>query len=184
MIDEALTIWEGLEFRRPMLRRQVDPLDEHQLHWVPGDGRRSIAWQLWHIAEVEDNWYRTLVEDQPPRLPLGCALAAMDGNEPPRAWPDKPALLAYLDESRALSAERLEAATPGQLAAQVRDPDYGRRAVRAIWAGIVTSYAWHAGQVALTAKLMPDSPIKVWDFTNWNDPRWRGGGCHDKNDDK
>lgn len=178
MIDEARAIWEGLEFRRPMLRRQVDPLNECQLLWVPGDGRRSIAWQLWHIAEVEDNWYRTLVDDSPPRFPLGCALAAMDNDTPPRTWPDKAQLIAYLDESRALCAGRLEAATAEQLGGLVRDPDYGQRAVRAIWAGIVTSYAWHAGQVALTAKLMPDSPVEVWDFTNWNDPRWRGGGTN------
>ena len=60
MTPAAQAIWSALEFRKPMLLRNVEPLDQQQLLWRPGPGRNSIAWQLWHIAEVEDNWVRSL----------------------------------------------------------------------------------------------------------------------------
>ena len=33
--------------------------------------------------------------------------------------------------------------------------------------GVVTSFAWHAGQIALTAKLLPDTPVKTMRFEYW-----------------
>ena len=57
----ADAIWSGLEFRKPMMLRNVEPLSERLMRWRPDEDRNSIAWQLWHIAEVEENWIRTLV---------------------------------------------------------------------------------------------------------------------------
>ena len=74
MTPHAQAVWSALEFRKPMLIRNVEPLGEDQMCWRPAPGRQSVAWQLWHIAEVEDNWIRTAT------VPIGteraCARAA------------------------------------------------------------------------------------------------------------
>ena len=48
--------------------------------------------------------------------------------------------------------------------AVVEDPDFGRLSVLDVWSGVVTSFAWHAGQIALTAKLLPDTPVTTMQF--------------------
>lgn len=167
MTPWAHAVWEGLQFRLPMLLRNVEPLSEQQLGWTPGEGRKSIRWQLWHIAEVEDNWVRTCQLGEEPRFPFGVALA--DAGEHTR--PGKGRLLEYLLEVRELSRARLEVLTPDDAAKRTRDPDFGELTLSQLWAGVVTSFAWHAGQAAQTSKLLPDSPVEVWDPT-----AWEGGG--------
>ncbi len=83
MTPEAKAIWSALEFRKPMLLRNIEPLDEPQMHWRPAADRNSIAWQLWHIAEVEDNWIRTLVTGEPLRFPFGVQVRAATENDYP-----------------------------------------------------------------------------------------------------
>lgn len=165
MTPEARAVLSALDFRMPMLLRNVEPLDETHLDWIPGPERRSIRWQLWHIAEVEDNWIRQCMLAEPARYPFGVALE--DAGD---LRPTKDELLAYLHEVRGLSRERLAALQPADFERSVHDPDFGEMTVRDLWAGVVTSFAWHAGQVALTAKLLPDSPVTVWTFTPWDDP--------------
>jgi hypothetical protein len=164
MTPQAEAIWSGLEFRRPMLLRNVEPLSPEALMWRPGPGRNPIAWQIWHIAEVEDNWIGTLVEGKPPRLPFGVELRAA----PEDRYPPKARLLGYLAEVRDLSRRRLEAAAAGDFARRVDDPDFGPLSVLDVWLGVVTSFAWHAGQVALTAKLLPRTPVSTMHFGGWS----------------
>ncbi len=166
MTPEARAIWSALEFRKPMVLRNIEPLSEAQMDWIPGEGRKSVRWQLWHICEVEDNWVRRCLLDEPARFPMSVPLA--DATESDR--PSKTRLLAYLDEVRTLSRERLDAMSDGDFDRLVRDPDFGEMPARDLWAGVVTSFAWHAGQIALTAKLMPGSPVTVWNFSEWDDP--------------
>ena len=166
MTPEGLSIWAGLEFRKPMMLRNIEPLSEEQMDWIPGPNRKSVRWQLWHICEVEDNWVRQCLFDEPGRFPMGMALN--DASETDR--PSKRALFDYLDEVRQLSRRRLEAMQELDFSRGVRDPDFGEMEVRTLWAGVVTSFAWHAGQIGLTAKLLPDSPVRVWNFTQWDDP--------------
>jgi hypothetical protein len=163
MTPHAQAIWSGLEFRKPMLLRNVEPLSDEQLRWRPGPGRNPIAWQLWHIAEVEDNWVRSLVTGEPLRFPFGVELR----HAGPDQYPAKSRLLEYLDEVRGLSRQRLEAADPAEFARRVVDPDFGSMSVLQVWSGVVTSFAWHAGQVALTAKLVPQSPVSTMHFSGW-----------------
>ncbi len=165
MIPEAHAILDALEFRMPMLLRNVEPLSEDQLRWIPGENRRSIAWQLWHIAEVEDNWPRMCMLGQPPRFPFGKPLAEASNSD----YSDKLTLLGYLDEVRTITRERLEAHKADDMVRVIHDPDFGDMTVRQLWAGVTTSFAWHAGQVALTAKLIPDTPVHTWTFTGWKD---------------
>jgi hypothetical protein len=68
---EAQVVWASLEFRKPVMLQIVEALAAEQLHWVPPHGRNSIAWLLWHIAEVEDNWIRDLWLGEPRRYPFG-----------------------------------------------------------------------------------------------------------------
>jgi DinB superfamily len=169
MTPEAHAILDALEFRMPMLLRNVEPLSEDQLRWLPGPApsdRKPIAWQLWHIAEVEDNWPRMGMLGEPPRFPLGKALAEAGDD-----YPDKSTLLGYLAEVRTITGERLASVKTGDLDRIIHDPDFGDLTVRQLWAGVTTSFAWHAGQVALTAKLIPDSPVTTWTFTGWDDKK-------------
>lgn len=160
MTPQAQAIWSALEFRKPMLLRNVEPLGEAQVRWRPGPQRNSIAWQLWHIAEVEDNWVRSLVTGEPLRFPFGVDVRAAGDDQ----YPAKARLLAYLDEVRQLTRRRLEAAAAADFEKEVEDPDFGKLTVLDVWSGVVTSVAWHAGQVALTAKLLPQTPVTTMQF--------------------
>ena len=168
MNPTAQTIWDGLEFRRPMMLRNIEPLSEAQMRWIPGTGRNSIAWQLWHNAEVEDNWVADLVLGRALEFPFGVRLA----DAAPEEYPTKDALLAYFTRVRAASKERLAAMTEADFDRTVVYADFGERTVRAIWMGVVTGFVWHAGQIALTAKLLPDSPVTVQTFDYLNTDRW------------
>ncbi|MCZ6835260.1 MAG: DinB family protein [Planctomycetota bacterium] len=171
MIDEAKSIWAGLEFRKPMLLRNIEPMSEVQLRWIPGEGRASIAWQLWHIAEVEDNWARQHITNEPLHFPFGVQVREAGNSE----YPSKEALIGYLHDVRKLSRVRLEEASPEDFLRQVIDKDYEDLNVRGVWAGVITSFAWHAGQIALTAKLLPGTPVQTMQFGYWKDKAWRRG---------
>lgn len=160
---EARSVWSALEFRRPMMLRNVEPLNEDHMRWVPGPGRNPIAWQLWHIAEVEDVWIRACLLGEQGDFPFGRPLA-----EAGDSYPAKHELLAYFEDVRARTRLRLAELTPDRFDDMVRDPDFGDMTVRDLWAGVATSFAWHAGQIALTAKLLPSTPVSTWTFTAWD----------------
>jgi len=52
MNSQAKFVWDALEFRMPTILRIVEPLSEDQLRWWPPNESNSIAWLIWHIAEV------------------------------------------------------------------------------------------------------------------------------------
>jgi hypothetical protein len=58
MGPQARVIWESLQFRTPVILRATEPLSDDELRWQPPNGGNSIAWLLWHNAEVEGNWVR------------------------------------------------------------------------------------------------------------------------------
>ncbi len=169
MTPRAEAVWSGLEFRKPMLLRNVEPLDETHLRWRPGPGRSSVAWQLWHIAEVEDNWIRSLVTGEPLRFPFGVQVRAATDEQ----YPSRDRLLEYFHDVRAITQARLESAEAPDFRRPVDDPDFGRLTVLDIWSGVVTSFAWHAGQIAMTAKLMPDTPVTTMNFDYWKTDTWQ-----------
>ena len=150
MNREAQVVWAGLEFRKPAMLDIVEKLSEEQMHWLPPHGRNSIAWQLWHIAEVEDNWVRDRLLGEPRRYPFGVSVRDATREQ----YPAKAALLTYFHEVRDLSKKRLEATTEADFDKTVHDPHFGPLSARDVWGGVVTSFAWHAGQIALTNRLM------------------------------
>ncbi len=147
----AQFVWDSLELRAPIMLRIVEPLSEDQIRWAPPNNNNSIAWLLWHIAEVEDNWVRDRVYGQPRRYPFGTPMreAALD------RYPSKAALLEYFFEVRTISRQRLEQVSESDFDRLVDDPTWGGISVRQVWAGVVTSCAWHSGQIVLTNRLIP-----------------------------
>src|SRR5262245_5670445 len=67
---QAQTIWDSLEFRTPAILAAVDRVSEQEFQWLPPNGANPIAWLLWHIAEVEDNWVRDKLLVLPRRYPF------------------------------------------------------------------------------------------------------------------
>ncbi len=115
--------------------QSIVPLSDSQLRWQPPNGANSVAWILWHIPEVEDNWVRDKLLDLPRRYPFGESVKAFNGSD----WPSKSALLAYFHEVRALTRQRLEDATEEEFNRVIRDEHFGSIAVRQLWAGVAMS---------------------------------------------
>jgi hypothetical protein len=64
-------------------------------------------------------------------------------------------LLAYFHEVRTLTQKRLEQTSEGEFDRVVHDEHYGRLTVRQVWAGVLTSAAWHGGQIVYLNRLLP-----------------------------
>ena len=152
-----------------MMLRNIEPISEEQMLWIPGPGRSSIAWQLWHIAEVEDNWVRSMITNEKLRFPFNIQMR----NATDEDYPSKAKLVEYFHEVREITKNRLEAACENDFTHKVEDPDFGKCTVLDIWMGVVTSFAWHAGQIALTAKLLADTPVTTMKFDYWKTDKWR-----------
>jgi hypothetical protein len=153
MTPEAAFAWAAIELRTPTMLRIVDGLSERAMRWWPPGESNSVGWLLWHVAEVEDIHVRDKVLGLPKRYPFGASVRAADRD----AYPAKAALLAYFHEVRALTRERLAAMRADDFDRRVNDETFGAVSVRHVWAAVVTSDAWHGGQIALTGRLVPAS---------------------------
>ena len=151
MGPQARTIWDSLELRTPVILRATDKLSEAELRWQPPNGGNSIAWLLWHIPEVEDNWVRDKLLNLAKRYPFGTSVKVhLTGD-----WPSKVALLSYFHEVRALTKDRLERTPEEEFDRIVVDEHFGSITVRQLWGGVVTSCAWHGGQIVfITNRLL------------------------------
>jgi DinB family protein len=151
MVPQAQFAWESLEFRTPAMLRVVAALPEAAIRWRPPNGANTVAWLLWHIAEVEDDWVRDKVYGQPRRYPFGVSVRGASLE----SYPTKSELLAYFHEVRALTRARLEETTEEGFERTVEDSTFGTLTVRQLWGGVVTSFAWHAGQISFLNRLIP-----------------------------
>ena len=149
---QAQLIWDGLELRTAAMLGAIDRLDEREFQWQPPNGANSIAWLLWHISEVEDNWVRDRLLSQERRYPFGASVKAT----PQDQFPAKAVLLDYFHDVRALTRTRLAGTSEQSFDAEVLDDHFGRITARQLWAGVVTSGAWHGGQIVIIAnRLLP-----------------------------
>jgi len=148
MGPQARLVWDGLEFRTPAMLRAIEPLSDAAMRWQPPNGGNSVAWLLWHIAEVEDNWVRERLYGLPKRYPFGRSVKSTDAQKAPA----KVELLTYFHEVRTITQARLEQTTEAEFDRLVHDDDYGTLTVRQLWSGIVTSGSWHGGQIVMIAK--------------------------------
>ena len=56
----------GLDEYLTGLKAAVDGLTPVELYWQPSPASNHIAWLVWHMARVEDNWYnRYIGQDEP-----------------------------------------------------------------------------------------------------------------------
>lgn len=157
MGPQARVIWDGLEFRTPAVLRSIERLSETELHWQPPNAGNSVAWLLWHIPEVEDNWVRDKLLNLQKRYPFGASVKATSR----RAWPSKTALVSYFHEVRALTRERLERTREEEFDQMVSDEHFGSITARQVWGGVVTSCAWHGGQIVLIVnRLLPSAGLR------------------------
>jgi uncharacterized damage-inducible protein DinB len=154
MGPQARTIWESLEFRTPAILGATESLSEAELRWQPPNGANSIAWLLWHIPEVEDNWVRDKLLKLPKRYPFGRSVKAHTGME----WPTKTALLSYFHQVRAATKDRLEQTREDEFDNVIADEHFGSITVRQVWGGVVTSCAWHGGQIVLIVNRLLAKP--------------------------
>jgi hypothetical protein len=151
MTPQAQFVWDGLQLRTPAMLNIVERLTDEELRWQPPNGANPIAWMLWHIPEVEDNWVRDRLYATPKRYPFGASVKAT----PLHLFPAKAELLAYFHEVRALTKQRLEETPEEAFDRALQDEHYGSITVRQVWAGIVTSAAWHGGQIVYVNRLLP-----------------------------
>ena len=144
----AQGIWDGLELRTPRLLELIADCSAKDMLWQPPNNANSIAWQFWHIAEVEDNQIRALVLNQPKRYPFNCSVRDAEH------YPNKETLNAYFHEVRHLSKQRLAAISPADFGRVVEDTHFGTVTISQVWNSVMTSLAWHSGQIALTYRLL------------------------------
>jgi uncharacterized damage-inducible protein DinB len=149
LCPEAKAILAGLEFRRPSLLGYLEQASDAEFYWRPPGGGNSVAWQLWHISEVEDNWVRRHVLAEPPAFAFGVSVKHAAWT----AFPARAELLGYFERVRESSRQRLAAIHALDFNREVVDDHFGTITLRDVWAGVVTSFAWHAGQVPLTLRL-------------------------------
>jgi uncharacterized damage-inducible protein DinB len=151
MGPQAQLVWDGLELRTPTMLRIVNELSEAAWRWWPPNGSNSVAWLVWHIAEVEDNWVRDRIYDMTKRLPFGMSVRETPADQ----YPSKSELLAYFREVRGLTHERLDQFAETDFGQELHDEHFGQISARQLWSLVVTSCAWHSGQIALTCRLIP-----------------------------
>lgn len=156
MTGQAALLWRTLEFRAPVMLRAVESLTDAQLLWSPPRGGNSVAWLLWHIAEVEDNWVRDRLYGQAPRFPFGASVRHSAGG----SYPAKAGLLDYFREVRSLSRERLAKTTDAALGSRVADEHFGELTAADVWIAVATSCSWHGGQIVMLAnRIVPTEAL-------------------------
>lgn len=151
MTPQARCVWDVLQFRTPPMLSVIEKLADEQMRWQPPNGANSIAWMLWHIAEVEDNWVRDRLYSLAKRYPFGTSVKSALRE----AFPAKVELLAYFHEVRQLTKARLEEMPEDAFERSLHDDHYGAITARQLWAGVVTSAAWHGGQIVYVSRLLP-----------------------------
>lgn len=151
MTPQAQLVWDGLQFRTPTMLSIVERLADEQLRWQPPNGANPVGWMLWHIPEVEDNWVCDRLYGLSRRYPFGASVKSTRVHQ----FPAKADLLAYFHEVRALTKQRLEQTPEESFDHSIQDEHWGSITVRQLWAGVVTSAAWHGGQIVYVNRLLP-----------------------------
>jgi uncharacterized damage-inducible protein DinB len=136
-----------------------------QVRWQPTLHTNHIAWLVWHMARVEDNWMSRLRKGPAVWQAEGWAdRFRMDptstGNrqtiEEVRAMPEISLtdLLAYFNAVRAVTRQYLEQATDADLSQECPHPRGGTVPVSWVLGHILVEESQHLGQVALLRGMM------------------------------
>jgi len=140
------------------LNRSLEGLTQEDVAWRPTDECNSIAFILWHFAQVEDFFVNRVIR-QKPRLYDSDGWAGRLGTpanesgygytvEQLRAWPvpDLGLLRAYADAVRKSTLDFLEQLPPEKTVELAR-PDRPPDTIGGILSRIATEIALHTGQI-------------------------------------
>ena len=158
-------IQSGLEEYLQALHRAVAGLTPAEVRWQPTPHTNHIAWLVWHIARVEDNWVSRLRQGPPVWQTEGWAdrfhMDPASGGagqtmEEVRAMPEIPLtdLLAYFDAVRAVTRHYLDQATDVDLSQAYPHARLGTITGAWIVGHILVEESQHVGQVALIRGMM------------------------------
>ncbi len=159
-MGEQLFVEQTLEQIKEYLLAGLKGLTEAEARWQPKPDANPIAFIVWHVARVEDNWVQRFAQKLPeawesegwfqrlnlPKRDSGFGYTAEQVRA--LALPPMSDLLAYYESVRKLSLAYLRGLTPEQWEVKPwpdRRPDYD---IRRMWRQLVCEEAEHAGQVA------------------------------------
>jgi len=159
-------IRSGLEEYLQGLRKAVEGLTPAEVRWQPTLHTNHIAWQVWHMARVEDRWIskhlkgttQVWVSDgwadrfgmESESLGFGHSM------EEVRAMPDISLtdLMAYFDAVRVVTLRWLEQAKDADLSKEYPHPRKGTINGAWIVGHILVEESQHTGQVAMIRGMM------------------------------
>ena len=159
-------IRSGLEEYLQGLRKAVESLTPAELRWQPTLHTNHIAWQVWHMARVEDRWISKHLKETP-EVWVSEGWADRFGMEPEshgfgqgmeevRAMPDISLtdLMAYFEAVRVVTLKWLEQATDADLSKEYHHPRKGTINGAWIVGHILVEESQHTGQVAIIRGMM------------------------------
>ena len=164
-------IRSGLEEYLQGLRKAVEGLTPAELRWQPTLHTNHIAWQIWHMARVEDRWISKQLKGTA-QVWVSDGWADRFGMDPEsvgfghtmedvRAMPETPLidLMAYFDAVRAVTLQWLEQAKDADLSKEYSHPRKGTINGAWIVGHILVEESQHTGQVAMIRGMMrgPDA---------------------------
>lgn len=157
-MDAKEIIVASLNQSKGYVDRALEGLTQEDIAWRPTDECNSIAFILWHLAQVED-FFANRVLQRKPRLYDSEGWAEKLGTpaeesgygytvEQLRAWPvpEMGALRGYADAVRASTLGFLEQLTAEKMLELAR-PDRPPDTIGGILSRITTEIALHAGQI-------------------------------------
>ncbi len=151
----------GLDEYLTDLKMALDGLTPAELYWQPSPNANHIAWLVWHMARVEDNWYSIYIGPSEPvwvtggyctrfRLPAvgnGSGTSTEDVAEFPVLPMDE--VLEYFDAVRARTLEVLDSLTEEDLSrTRHRDRVDLPPTVAWVMGHVLIEQGQHLGQVA------------------------------------
>ena len=159
-------IRSGFEEYLQGLQRAIEGLTPAEARWQPTLHTNHIAWQVWHMARVEDRWVgRYLCESSEVWIADGWAdRFGMDSKsvgfghsmEEVRGMPDISLtdLMAYFNAVRSVTLRWLEQATDADLSKEYHHHHLGK--LTGIWivGHILVEESQHTGQVAMIRGMM------------------------------
>lgn len=157
-MDAKEIITASLNQSHGYLERALEGLTHEDIAWQPTEECNSIAFILWHLAQVEDFFINRVIQ-QKPRIydeggwPENLGTPANESGygytvEQLKAWkaPKPEPLLAYADAVHKSTMAYLEQLTPEKMKELAR-PDRPPDTIGSVLSRITTEIALHVGQI-------------------------------------
>jgi len=159
-------IQSGLEEYLQGLQRALEGLTPAEVRWQPTLHTNHIAWLVWHMARVEDQWVNRVLrgttevwnaDGWAERFRMDpTSTGTRQTMEEVRAMSEIPLtdLMAYFNAVRAATRQYLDQATDADLSREYQHPRMGALTGTWIVGHILIEESQHVGQVALIRGMM------------------------------